>query len=70
MKKYIDILSKLTKTSRAGGNERRIIGSFRFYDGSMIKVSGRAQAFKIFKRMSTGPHAFKMTFGKFKLFRA
>jgi len=47
MKKYIDIFPKLTRISRAGW--RRIIGSFSFYDGSMIMVSSRAQVFKIFK---------------------
>jgi len=49
MKKYIDICPKLTRISRAGLNERRIIGPFGFYDGNMIMVSSRAQVFKIFK---------------------
>jgi len=43
MKKYIDIFPKLTRISRAGCNERRIIGSFSFYDGIMIMVSSKAQ---------------------------
>jgi len=49
MKKYIDIFPKLTRISRAELNERRIIGSFSLYGGSMIMVSSRAQVFKIFK---------------------
>jgi len=62
MKNYIDIFPKLTRISRAGWDERRIIGSFSFYDGSMIMVSSRVQVFKIFKWMSTRPDTFKMTF--------
>jgi len=38
MKKYIDIFPKLTRISRAGRNERRIIGSLSFYDGNMIML--------------------------------
>jgi len=37
---------------------------FRFYDGSLIMISGRAQVFKIFIGLSTD--TFKMTFSKFK----
>jgi len=66
MKKYIDIFPKLTRISRAGWNESRVVSSIIFYDGSMIIISGRVQVFKIFKLMSARPDAFKMTFSKFE----
>jgi len=47
MKKYIDNCPKLTRISRSGWNARRIIGSFSFFDGSMIMVSSRANVCKI-----------------------
>jgi len=51
--KYIGIFLKVTKNCRMGWNERRVIGSFSFYDGSMVMITGIAQLFKIFTAMST-----------------
>jgi len=46
MKKYIVFFPKLTRISKTGWNKRRVIGSFSFYDGSMIMMSGRAHVLR------------------------
>jgi len=45
----VDILPKLSSIIRTGSNEIKVIGSFSFYDGSMVMISGRAQVFKNFR---------------------
>jgi len=35
MKKCVDIYPKFSRISRTGRNERRVIGSFNFYDGEV-----------------------------------
>jgi len=50
--------------------DRLVIGSFNFYDGSVVMFMGKTQVFKIFRGMSARPGKFKMMFSKFKFFSA
>jgi len=51
-------------------DEMRVIDLFRFYDDSMVMISGRAQTFEMFREMSTRLNTFKMMFNKLKFFNA